>query len=132
VLGFLCHFSGYQGASLFEARFSGKEHTPPRFRSTDDDRARSAIPACGKNARVLQDAHLRELDGLHRQLAEAFFYEQTKGAFARGYRKWILVNTLSFDRKTEAPFLSKIERLFRTPGKISLSSCRVIPTRTIA
>ena len=122
VLGFLCHFLLDTNAHPYiEARFSGKAHTPAEIQIDLMMTARAAHPGVPEKPRVFyKTPHLRELDGLHAQLAEALFTMQTHGAFARGYRKWILVNTLSYDpQNRKLRFFSKIERLFRTPGKIT-------------
>ena len=122
TLGFLCHFLLDTNAHPYiEARFFGKAHTPAEIQIDLMMTSRLAFPGVPEKPRMFyKTPHLRELDKLHTQLMEALFAMQTRGAFARGYRKWILVNTLSYDpQNRKLRFFSKLERLFHATGKIT-------------
>ncbi len=122
TLGFLCHFLLDTNAHPYiEARFSGKAHTPAEIQIDLMMTSRTTFPGVPEKPRVFyRTPNLRELDNLHTQLVKTLFAMQTQGVFARGYRKWILVNTLSFDpQNRKRRFFSRIERLFHMPGKIT-------------
>lgn len=122
VLGFLCHFLLDTNAHPYiEARFSGVAHTPAEIQMDLMMTTRiafSGVPA--RPARFYRTHHLDELDGMHAELCKALFSMETRGAFARGYRKWILVNSLTYDPKNrKRRFFGALEKLLRMPGKIT-------------
>jgi hypothetical protein len=122
VLGFLCHFLLDTIAHPYiEARFAGSAHTPSEIQSDlmmTDRVAFSGVPE--KPRTFYRTAHLRELDALHAQLSSKLFSMQTSGAFARGFHKWILVNSISYDpNNRKFRFFSGIERLLNIPGKLT-------------
>ena len=122
VLGFLCHFLLDTNAHPYiEARFFGKAHTPAEIQIDLMMASRLAYPGVPEKPRVFyKTTHLRELDVLHAELSERLFTMDTRGGFARGFRKWILVNTLSYDpNNRKLRFFSGLERLFHAPGKIT-------------
>ena len=122
ALGFLCHFLLDTTAHPYiEARFVGTAHTPAEIQIDLMMTDRVGFPGVPeKPRRFYQTRHLRELDALHAQLSKALFGMRTDGAFARGFRKWILVNSLTYDPKNrKLRFFSGVERLFRIPGKIT-------------
>jgi hypothetical protein len=122
ALGFLCHFVLDTTAHPYiEARFSGKAHTPAEIQMDlmmADRMALSGVPA--SPARFYRTRHLSELDAFHTALTKALFSLETEGVFCRSFRKWIVVNTLSFDPKNrKRRFFGMLERLFGAPGKIT-------------
>ncbi len=122
ALGFLCHFLLDTNAHPYiEARYFGKEHTPAEIQIDLMMASRIAYPGVPQKPRVFyRTRYLRDLDELHAQLSESLFSEETQGAFARSFRKWITVNALSYDpqnRKRE--FFSRLEKRFHIPGKIT-------------
>ncbi|MDD4311376.1 MAG: zinc dependent phospholipase C family protein [Eubacteriales bacterium] len=122
VLGFLCHFLLDTNAHPYiEARFFGKAHTPAEIQIDLMMTSRVAFPGVPEKPRVFYKTRcLRGLDELHTQLTKTLFGMQTQGAFARGFRKWILVNTLSYDpNNRKLRFFSQVERLFHIHGKIT-------------
>ena len=122
VLGFLCHFLLDTIAHPYiEARFAGGAHTPSEIQSDLMMTDRIAFPGVPEKPRKFyRTAHLRELDLLHAQLSSQLFSLQTSGTFARGFHKWILVNTISYDpNNRKFRFFSGIERLLHLPGKLT-------------
>ena len=122
VLGFLCHFLLDTNAHPYiEARFSGKAHTPAEIQMDLMMTSHIAFPGVPqKPRRFYRTAHLKELDALHAALSKSLFSMDTRGAFARGYRKWIWVNSMTFDpRNTKRSFFAGLERLFGIQGKIT-------------
>ena len=122
ALGFLCHFLLDTNAHPYiEARFSGKAHTPAEIQIDLMMASRLDYPDVPEKPRVFyKTTHLRELDVLHAALSERLFSMDTRGGFARGFRKWILVNTLSYDpNNRKLRFFSGLEKLFHAPGKIT-------------
>ena len=122
VLGFLCHFLLDTTAHPYiEARFFGERHTPAEIQMDLMMTDRLSFPGVPeKPARFYRTRHLNELDELHAQLCQALFGQSTRGVFARGYRKWILINSLTYDpRNAKRRFFSGIERLLHIPGKIT-------------
>ena len=122
VLGFLCHFLLDTNAHPYiEARFFGKAHTPAEIQIDLMMTQRIAFPGVPEKPRKFYHTrHLGELDTLHAELSKALFGMRTDGAFARGFRKWILVNTVSYDpNNRKLRFFSGVERLFRIPGKLT-------------
>ena len=122
VLGFLCHFLLDTNAHPYiEARFSGKAHTPAEIQIDLMMASRVSFAGVPEKPRLFyKTAHLIELDELHTQLSRSLFAMETRGAFARGFRKWIRVNTLSYDPSNrKLRFFSKLESLFHVPGKIT-------------
>jgi hypothetical protein len=48
------------------------------------------------------------------------FSDESGGVFARGYRKWILINTLSYDPDNrKLRFFGALERALHMPGKLT-------------
>ncbi len=122
VLGFLCHFLLDTNAHPYiEARFFGANHTPAEIQMDLMMTDRLSFPGVPqKPARFYRTPNLNELDELHADLCKTLFLQQTRGVFARGYRKWILVNTLTFDPSNrKRRFFGAVERLLRKPGKIT-------------
>ncbi len=122
VLGFLCHFLLDTIAHPYiEARFAGSKHTPSEIQMDLMMASRVAFPSVPeKPRRFYQAKHLRELDALHAQLSKALFSLETRGTFARGYHKWILVNSISYDPNNhKLRFFSGLERLLNIPGKLT-------------
>ena len=122
VLGFLCHFLLDTNAHPYiEARFLGEAHTPAEIQIDLMMTSRLSYPGVPEKPRVFyKTAHLFELDELHTQLSKSLFAMNTQGAFTRGFRKWIRVNTLSYDpNNRKLRFFSKLESLFHAPGKIT-------------
>ena len=122
ALGFLCHFLLDTNAHPYiEARFSGAAHSPAEIQM--DLMMTSRVGYAGvpeQPRRFYKTRHLGALDELHAQLISALFSLETRGAFARGYRKWIAVNTLSYDPENrKLRFFSNIEKRFGAPGKIT-------------
>ncbi len=122
VLGFLCHFLLDTNAHPYiEARFFGKAHTPTEIQIDLMMTQRLAFPGLpARPRRLYATRHLGELDALHAQLSKALFGMRTDGAFARGFRKWTLVNTVSYDpNNRKLRFFSGVERMFRIPGNLT-------------
>ena len=122
VLGFLCHFLLDTNAHPYiEARFFGKAHTPAEIQIDLMMTQRLAYPGVPEKPRKFYHTrHLGELDALHAQLSKALFGMRTDGAFARGFRKWILVNTVSYDPDNrKLRFFSGVERVLKIPGKLT-------------
>ena len=122
ALGFLCHFLLDTNAHPYiEARFFGNAHTPAEIQIDLMMTSRLSYPGVPEKPRVFyKTAHLFELDELHTQLSKLLFSMDTQGAFTRGFRKWIRVNTLSYDpNNRKLRFFSKLESLFHVPGKIT-------------
>jgi hypothetical protein len=122
VLGFLCHFLLDTNAHPYiDARFFGAVHSPTEIQIDLMMTARAGYAGVPAQPRLFyKTRHLSMLDELHAQLVFALFSLETRGAFARGYRKWITVNTLSYDpNNRKLRFFSKIEKRFGTPGKIT-------------
>ena len=122
ALGFLCHFLLDANAHPYiEARFSGKAHTPAEIQIDLMMVDRIAFPGVPEKPRVFYATrHLSELDELHAKLSHALFAMETRGAFARGFRKWMLVNTLSYDpNNRKLRFFGSVERLFHKSGAIT-------------
>ena len=122
ALGFLCHFLLDTNAHPYiEARFFGNAHTPAEIQIDLMMASLLNYPGVPAKPRVFyKTAHLQELDELHTQLSESLFSMQTRGGFARGFRKWILVNTLSYDpNNRKLKFFSGLETRFHKPGKIT-------------
>ena len=122
VLGFLCHFLLDTNAHPYiEARFFGKAHTPSEIQIDLMMADRIAFSGVPEKPRVFyQTSHLDELDALHAQLSHALFATESRGAFARGFRKWTFVNSLTYDpNNRKLRFFGSIERLFRKPGLIT-------------
>ncbi len=122
VLGFLCHFLLDTIAHPYiEARFFGSAHTPAEIqidRMMTDRIGFPGIPL--RPYKLYQTRHLRELDELHAELSKALFAMETAGAFARGFRKWILVNSITYDpNNRKLRFFAALERVFHIPGKIT-------------
>ncbi|MCE5188151.1 MAG: zinc dependent phospholipase C family protein [Eubacteriales bacterium] len=121
VLGFLCHFLLDTTAHPYiEARFSGKAHTPAEIQidlMMADLICLPGVPA--PPSRFYRTSRLTELNAFHAALAKSLFSLETGNAFQRSYRKWIAVNTLSFDPKNrKLRFFSALERLLRKPGRM--------------
>ena len=122
VLGFLCHFLLDTNAHPYiEARFFGKAHTPAEIQIDLMMTQRLAYPGVPEKPRKFYHTrHLGELDALHAELSKALFGMRTDGAFARGFRKWILVNTVSYDPDNrKLRFFSGVERVLKIPGKLT-------------
>lgn len=121
ALGFLCHFLLDTNAHPYiEARYSGKAHTPAEIQidlMMADRASAPGVPAPPK--RFYRTPSLAELDALHAALAKALFGLETSGAFRRSFRKWMRINTISYDpHNRKLRFFGGLERLFHTPGKL--------------
>lgn len=122
VLGFLCHFLLDTIAHPYiEARFAGGAHTPSEIQMDLMMTDRASVPGVPEKPRKFyRTQRLRELDELHAQLNKDLFALDTRGTFARGYRKWILINSISYDpNNRKLRFFSGIERIFNLPGKLT-------------
>jgi len=122
VLGFLCHFLLDTIAHPYiEARFSGGAHTPSEIQSDLMMTDRLSFPGVPEKPRIFYHTkHLRELDALHAQLSSKLFSLETSGTFARGFHKWILINSISYDpHNRKLRFFSGVERLLNIPGKLT-------------
>ncbi len=122
ALGFLCHFLLDTNAHPYiEARFPGKAHTPAEIQIDLMMTDRLNFPVVPQRPRSFYETqHLPQIDELHTQLARALFSMKTRGAFTRSYRKWIAVNTLSYDpHNRKLRCFSRMESLLRCPGKVT-------------
>ena len=122
ALGFLCHFLLDTNAHPYiEARFFGKAHTPAEIQIDLMMASRVAFPGVPEKPRKFYAwRHLDELDELHAKLIEQLFAMETRGSFSRGFRKWIRVNTLSYDpNNRKLRFFGALERLLGKPGLIT-------------
>ncbi len=122
VLGFLCHFVLDTTAHPYiEARFAGKAHTPAEIQMDLMMADRIALPGVPTPPKQFyQTDHLFELDAFHTSLAKSLFSLETKGVFRRSFRKWIAVNTLSYDpQNRKLRFFGALERFFGAPGKVT-------------
>lgn len=120
TLGFLCHFLLDTIAHPYiEARFSGKAHTPAEIQFDLMMTDRMQVPNVPAPPKVFcRTRNLARLDALHARLSGKLFDMHTAGAFARGFRKWIFVNTLSYDPDNrKLRFFSRAESFFGMPGK---------------
>ena len=122
ALGFLCHFLLDTNAHPYiEARYPGSLHTPSEIQIDLMMTARVALPGVPAPPRGFYHmAHLDELDALHATLSKALFGADSAGAFARGFRKWIIVNTLSYDpNNRKLRFFGALERRFHREGQLT-------------
>ncbi|MBA4348353.1 MAG: hypothetical protein C0413_05850 [Clostridiales bacterium] len=122
VIGFLCHFLLDNIAHPYiEARFYGSAHSPSEIQidlMMTDRIAFAGVPE--KPRKFYRTRHLRGLDELHTQMSKALFDQKTSGVFARGFRKWIFINSISYDpNNRKLQFFSGIERVLRIPGKLT-------------
>lgn len=122
ALGFLCHFLLDTTAHPYiEARFGGKAHTPAEIQidlMMADLVSLPGVPAPPR--RFYRTRRLNELDAFHAALSMSLYSQETKGVFRRSYRKWIAVNTLSFDPKNrKLRFFGALERLFQKEGNLT-------------
>lgn len=99
ALGFLCHFMlDYSVHPYVYAFFPGDAHTPGEIamdalmvkRSGD---SRFSVPPKA----FWRTANLDGLDAYHADFIELLYGQHTRGVFARSLRKWLSVNTLSYD-----------------------------------
>lgn len=125
ALGFLCHFTLDSNAHAYIfSRFPGAAHTPGEMHM---DLPLAAL--LGKETLIqppqrffrLTSNELREIDALHADIVHTLWHEESRGVFARSYRKWIyLVNRLAFDpRGGKRRFFGRLERWLGRPGLIS-------------
>ena len=122
VLGFLCHFLLDTNAHPYiEARFLGKAHTPAEIQIDLMMASRIAFAGVPEKPHAFyKTRHLRALDDLQARLIQTLFAAETRGAFTRGYRKWIMVNTISYDpQNRKFRFFSLVEKLLHIPGKLT-------------
>lgn len=122
ALGFLCHFLLDTNAHPYiEARYSGKAHTPAEIQidlMMTDRLLEPGVPAPPR--RFYRTPSLAELDALHAALVKTLFGLETNGAFMRSFRKWMRINTISYDpRNRKLRFFGRLERLFHAPGKLT-------------
>lgn len=122
VLGFLCHFLLDTTAHPYiEARFFGKAHTPAEIQidlMMTDFASLPGVPSPPR--RFYRTRRLDELDAFHAALATSLFSIDATGVFRRSYRKWIAVNTLSFDPENrKLRFFGALERLFHKEGALT-------------
>ena len=101
VLGFACHFLlDWTAHPYIYARFPGKMHSPSEIAMDLMMVKRLGAESFTKPpSQVYRTTHLEELDELHRELNGTLYHISDPGAFARSYKKWIWINTLSFDPK---------------------------------
>lgn len=125
ALGFLCHFTLDANAHAYIfARFPGAAHTPGEMHM---DLPLAALlgkaDVIGPPQRFfhLTKDELMEIDALHADMCRTLFDEQSRGVFARSYRKWIdLINRLAFDPGGgKRRFFGRIERWLKRPGLIT-------------
>ena len=125
TLGFLCHFTLDTNAHAYIfARFPGSAHTPGEMHM---DLPFAAL--IGKTALItapprffrLTRRELAEIDALHADIDKTLFDTDSRGVFARSYKKWVyLVNRLSFDIKGgKRRFFGWLESLAERPGRIT-------------
>jgi len=125
ALGFLCHFLLDDHAHPFIfARFPGAAHTPGEMHMDLPFCDLSGAPlAAEKPWRLfrLSRRELQEIDALHAALVRALFFEDSRGVFARSYRKWVyFINRLSFDPQAKKlRFLSRAEARMQRPGLLT-------------
>ena len=125
ILGFLCHFLLDTNAHPYiEARFAGAAHTPSEIQMDLMMTDRSGLINIPQPPRrFYRTAHLAELDELHAALAHSLFGDNKrarKGVFARSFRKWIAVNTLSYDpNNRKLRFFGWLEKVFHMKGKLT-------------
>ena len=122
LLGFICHFLLDTNAHPYiEARFPGSLHTPAEIQIDLMMTDRVALPDVPEQPRSFyHTGHLAALDALHAALAKALFGADSTGAFARSFRKWIGVNTISYDpQNRKLRFFGAVERLFAIKGKLT-------------
>lgn len=122
LLGFLCHFLLDTNAHPYiEARFPGSQHTPSEIKIDFMMTDRVALPGIPQKPRAFyRTNHLCELNMLHAALAREMFGVDSKDAFARSFRKWILVNSLSFDpHNRKLRFFGALEQLLVIKGKMT-------------
>ena len=125
TLGFLCHFLLDTTAHPYiEARFAGKSHTPSEIQMDlmmTDRIGSNGVPLTPRL--FYRTQHLGLLDSFHTGLVHSLLGAEpsdTAGVFARSFRKWILVNTLSYDPKNHKYRLfGALERLFHRPGTVT-------------
>ncbi len=122
TLGFLCHFLLDTNAHPYiEARFPGALHTPAEIQidlMMADRIGRADVPQ--KPRIFYRIHHLKELAALHRALSVRLFSIDIDNAFARSWRKWIAVNTISYDpANRKLRFFGALERLLGIPGKLT-------------
>ena len=122
ALGFLCHSLLDTNAHPYiEARYPGSLHTPSEIQIDLMMTARVAMAGVPEKPRGFYHTdHLNELDALHAALAEELYHTSSPGVFSRSFRKWIMVNSLSFDPKNrKLRFFGSLERLFHREGKLT-------------
>ena len=122
LLGFFCHFLLDTNAHPYiEARFPGSLHTPAEIQIDLMMTDRVAFSGVPEKPRVFyRTKYLAGLDGLHAALAKALFGADSTGVFARSFRKWIAVNTVSYDpQNRKLRFFGSFERLFDIKGKLT-------------
>lgn len=128
TLGFLCHFLLDTTAHPYiEARFSGKAHTPSEIQMDlmmADRAGRKDIP---RSPRIFyRTKDLTALDAFHAALTRSLHFTEgpeaaeSAGVFARSFRKWTAVNTLSYDPKNrKLRFFGALERLIHKEGAVT-------------
>lgn len=119
ALGFLCHFLLDTNAHPYiEARFSGKAHTPAEIQidlMMTDRAKRPGVPL--PPAKFYRALEVSALDALHTGLVHRLLSLEIKGAFSRSLRKWIAVNTVSFDpNNRKLRFFSKLDQSGKLTG----------------
>ena len=122
TLGFLCHFVLDTTAHPYiEARFPGKSHTPAEIQMDlmmSDRVSRSEVPAPPR--RFYRTRHLAELDAFLTALVKSLFSLDAGGAFRRSFRKWIAINSLSYDpANRKLRFFGALEQLVGAQGKLT-------------
>lgn len=98
MLGFACHLALDAAAHPYiEGRFPGALHSPAEI-AMDAPMVRRAGGWPGvPPRRFYRTRDLSALDGLHAGLVDALYHEASTGAFRRTFRKWIAINTITFD-----------------------------------
>ena len=122
VLGFLCHFLLDTNAHPYiEARYPGSLHTPSEIQIDLMMTTRVAMPGVpAKPRKFYHTDHPGELDALHAALANELYQTSSPGVFSRSFRKWIMVNSVSFDpNNRKLRFFGALERLFHREGKLT-------------
>lgn len=128
TLGFLCHFLLDTTAHPYiEARFSGKAHTPSEIQMDLMMAARAGRKDVPRSPRVFyRTKNLAALDAFHAALTRSLHFTEgseaaeSAGVFARSFRKWIAVNTLSYDPKNrKLRFFGALERMIHKEGAVT-------------
>lgn len=99
TFGLLCHFLLDNRAHPYiEARFPGRAHTPAEIAMDLPAVAYFSERRLTVSPRAFYDcADVAEIDALHTALFWKLFSLRTQGVYARSLKKWLRLNTVSFD-----------------------------------